>query len=172
MKPPLEIKSPCSADWNAMTGDDRKRLCAMCDKHVHNLSALTRREALEFAKKSDGSECIGYSLRADGSMVNKAPWTLRMVRWLWAPCAWLLAMCFGSCAKAPTRMGGSLMVAGGLKPIEKQVRGQQNGHMLLGEAPPVMGKQKISPHHDRHRVQLAPPEKLTFDGNPSQPVEK
>jgi hypothetical protein len=41
----IRVASPCSAKWEDMTGDDRARLCAQCDKHVFNVSELTRAEA-------------------------------------------------------------------------------------------------------------------------------
>ena len=34
----IRVATPCSADWNAMTGDDRVRACGSCKKHVYNLS--------------------------------------------------------------------------------------------------------------------------------------
>ena len=41
----LPIKNPCTQDWNTMEGGDRQRLCRVCDKPVHNLSAMTRQQA-------------------------------------------------------------------------------------------------------------------------------
>ena len=41
----VEISEPCRADWDAMPGNDRKRFCNVCQKHVHNLSALSAPEA-------------------------------------------------------------------------------------------------------------------------------
>ncbi len=40
MKPPIEIIRPCTACWNVKTGDVRKRLCALCGKHVLDLPAF------------------------------------------------------------------------------------------------------------------------------------
>src|SRR5262245_30602687 len=36
----LRIASPCSADWDEMTGDDRVRFCGRCRKNVYNLSEM------------------------------------------------------------------------------------------------------------------------------------
>ena len=44
-KQQLPINKPCTQDWNSMEGSDRQRFCGVCDKSVHNLSAMTRREA-------------------------------------------------------------------------------------------------------------------------------
>src|SRR5688500_12674831 len=43
----IRVASPCSADWNAMTGDDRARHCGSCNKTVFNLSGMSRDEAEE-----------------------------------------------------------------------------------------------------------------------------
>ena len=31
------IPTPCPMDWDRMPGDDRRRYCAACGKHVYNL---------------------------------------------------------------------------------------------------------------------------------------
>ena len=54
----VPIPSPCPADWNAMTGDARKRFCSTCDKHVHDLSAMTERQARVAAKPGS---CVRYA---------------------------------------------------------------------------------------------------------------
>lgn len=58
----LHIAEPCHADWNAMTGDEARRFCDSCQKHVHHLSAMTRREAraLVRAPQPEGL-CVRYS---------------------------------------------------------------------------------------------------------------
>src|ERR1041385_5652429 len=107
MKPPIAIVKPCSADWSQMTGDDRQRLCAQCNKHVHNLSALTPSELQRFVAQRDGTECIGYQFRSDGSIVTapRRPWLRRLLspfrhlrRGLTWLCAALLPSLFAGCA--------------------------------------------------------------------------
>jgi len=41
----VRVASPCSADWSAMTGDDRVRSCGACQQMVYHLSGMTRAEA-------------------------------------------------------------------------------------------------------------------------------
>ena len=41
----VAIASPCTADWNTMAGDERRRFCTSCRLHVHDLSAMTAAEA-------------------------------------------------------------------------------------------------------------------------------
>ncbi|MCB9679727.1 MAG: hypothetical protein H6737_31765 [Alphaproteobacteria bacterium] len=40
----LTVKNPCQVDWNGMTGCEKRRFCDHCEKHVHDLSALTEEE--------------------------------------------------------------------------------------------------------------------------------
>ena len=65
----IRIASPCKADWNAMTGDDRARLCHHCDKHVFNLSELTRDEAETLIRDKAGQLCAQYYRRPDGTIL-------------------------------------------------------------------------------------------------------
>lgn len=43
-----------------MTGDEKKRFCSSCDKHVHHLSEMTRREAESLLTSQPGL-CVRYS---------------------------------------------------------------------------------------------------------------
>lgn len=65
----IRIASPCSADWNAMTGDERVRHCGACKKDVFNLSALTRDEAEALIREKHGDLCGRYYQRKDGTII-------------------------------------------------------------------------------------------------------
>jgi hypothetical protein len=67
--PNIRIASPCSMDWNAMTGDERVRSCAACNKQVFNLSALTRQEAEALIVEKAGDLCANYYQRKDGTIL-------------------------------------------------------------------------------------------------------
>jgi hypothetical protein len=67
----IKIASPCSADWNAMSGDERTRFCAECGKHVYNVSAMTRREASALVAKTEGRLCVRFYRRADGTVLTQ-----------------------------------------------------------------------------------------------------
>lgn len=56
----VEVKNPCSEDWNGMRGTDKVRFCSHCSKHVNNLSEMTRKEAMRLVRRSDGNLCIRY----------------------------------------------------------------------------------------------------------------
>lgn len=63
----LQIQSPCSENWEAMTGDDKRRFCDICDKHVHNLSAMPKKQAE--ALLDSESLCVRYDRDAAGQIV-------------------------------------------------------------------------------------------------------
>ena len=69
--PNIRVASPCTADWGAMTGDDRVRACAQCNKNVYNLSEMTRDEAEALILGREGRLCVRYFQRTDGTILLK-----------------------------------------------------------------------------------------------------
>jgi len=69
--PDIRVATPCSADWNKMTGDDRVRACADCNKNVYNISELTRDEAEALIVAKEGRLCVRYYQRKDGTILLK-----------------------------------------------------------------------------------------------------
>jgi hypothetical protein len=67
----ISIASPCSADWNEMYGDDRKRFCGHCKLSVYNLSGLSRYEAEGLIMNAEGRVCVRFYHRADGTVLTK-----------------------------------------------------------------------------------------------------
>lgn len=67
----VRIASPCSSDWSAMYGGERKRFCAECNLNVYNLSDMTREEAEDLLIKSEGRLCIRFFRRVDGTVMTK-----------------------------------------------------------------------------------------------------
>ena len=66
----IRIASPCSADWNEMYGDDRKRFCGDCKLNVYNLSGMTQEAAESLIMKSEGRLCVRLYRRADGKVIT------------------------------------------------------------------------------------------------------
>ena len=78
----IKIASPCSADWEAMTGTDQARFCGSCRKNVYNLSEMTRDEAQRVVEEHEGRLCVRFYTRADGTMLTQdCPVGLRAVRY-------------------------------------------------------------------------------------------
>lgn len=49
----LTITTPCTQNWAAMPGDDRKRFCGQCQLYVHNLSEYSQKEIQELVGDVD-----------------------------------------------------------------------------------------------------------------------
>lgn len=65
----VRIDTPCHESWDAMTGDSERRYCGVCEKHVHNLSAMNHDEAQALLTASAGEHlCVRYSAEADGAL--------------------------------------------------------------------------------------------------------
>jgi Carboxypeptidase regulatory-like domain/Ankyrin repeats (3 copies)/Ankyrin repeats (many copies) len=62
----IEVKSPCSQSWDSMQGNDEVRFCDHCVKHVHDLSAITRKDVRKLIARSRGGLCVRYVRRPDG----------------------------------------------------------------------------------------------------------
>lgn len=73
------IASPCDVPWSAMERDDRagdrRRFCGKCQKHVHNLAAMTRVEVEDFLEASaeasgEKGVCVRLYERKDGTVLT------------------------------------------------------------------------------------------------------
>lgn len=62
----ININTPCKANWDEMIGNEQVRFCSHCDLDVHDLSAMTRQEALRLVINSKGKLCARYTRKPDG----------------------------------------------------------------------------------------------------------
>lgn len=77
----LRVASPCHEKWDSMTGDERKRFCAKCQLHVHNVSALSEAEVVKLFEAETGRVCGRLYRRADGTvLLRDCPVGLAKVR--------------------------------------------------------------------------------------------
>jgi len=67
----VTIAAPCSADWDNMPGTDQVRHCGQCNKHIYNLSAMTRRQAEALLRETEGRLCARLYRRADGTILTE-----------------------------------------------------------------------------------------------------
>lgn len=67
----IKIASPCSANWDEMYGNERKRFCGQCKLNVYNLSGMTRGEAEDLIANSEGRLCVRFYRRMDGSVITQ-----------------------------------------------------------------------------------------------------
>ncbi len=66
----LKIDEPCDAAWTDMIGGEEQRFCRSCTKHVHHLSAMSRRNAEKLLKK-ESSLCVRYAFDNAGRLQFK-----------------------------------------------------------------------------------------------------
>ena len=93
----IEIASPCHESWEAMQGEGGRRFCGVCQKNVHDLSAMAQAEAQALLREQSGASlCVRYTAEVDGTLrfrdlVPKASLTRKIVRTAFA--ASMLAAC-------------------------------------------------------------------------------
>jgi hypothetical protein len=174
----LRIASPCTADWAAMTGDDRVRACSLCNKNVYNLSEMTREEAQALLLEKEGKLCARYYQRKDGTILLKdcevGVSKKRRRRWIAAGASALLASGAGVMLLPSEKTPPPEMVQGGAQALpttqEPEPAPEQVPTVLEikpvvpEEAPrPLMGAIAITPQdleparpakptHHRHRA--------------------
>lgn len=66
----LKIVSTCDASWDEMQGSQAVRRCALCDKDVFNLEAMTMAEVDAMVRSVDGAACARLRRRRDGKVVT------------------------------------------------------------------------------------------------------
>ncbi len=121
----LRVASPCTEDWEGMTGNHLVRYCGKCEKNVFNLSELTATEATRLVEQMEGRMCATFYTRQDGSVLTAdCPVGARKVRrkrQVIAAAFGALAGLFGWIARpAPAQLMGDIAeprVAGGIEPM-------------------------------------------------------
>lgn len=141
-----------------MSGDEQKRFCAECGKHVYNLSAMTEREAQRFADESDGSECVAY-IRSGEEMISPNFFEriiLRIAGWkpaLGRALMFLLPAALTSCVSTPPVAGGIRMPDKSVVPPQGRYHlGNLENGALLGEPMPVPGTPVTVPKPGKVRI--------------------
>jgi hypothetical protein len=64
------IASPCAVPWGSMSGDERERLCASCNKSVYDLSTMTTAEAEALLRQKGTDACLRIFRRFDGTILT------------------------------------------------------------------------------------------------------
>ncbi len=67
----VRIASPCSANWNEMYGNERRRFCSECKLNVYNLSDMTQLEAENFLINTEGRVRLRIFRRNDGTVLTQ-----------------------------------------------------------------------------------------------------
>lgn len=110
----VTIPIACPVSWDAMHGDHRTRFCDECRQNVHDVSELTRAEAVELLTNSARTPCLRIYRRQDGRVMTADCSTRRERVWKWLDrrstwLAWLFALVFFSgCDSKPECITGDI----------------------------------------------------------------
>jgi hypothetical protein len=76
----MQVAAPCTASWERMKGTDEARFCDQCGLHVYNISEMTRAEASDLIRETEGRLCVKLYRRQDGTVItSNCPKGLRVV---------------------------------------------------------------------------------------------
>lgn len=95
----LPIADPCHENWDAMRPEGARRFCETCQKHVHDLSSMTPRQAEQLVADERRRLCIRY-LHDGADIVHLAPAPddgARQIQWSGGIAAGLVAGVLASC---------------------------------------------------------------------------
>lgn len=104
----IAIPVPCPVPWEEMYGDHRTRFCNKCSQDVHDVSELTRDEAVQLLTGGANLPCLRVYRRPDGRVMTSDCTTKRERVWKWlrrysAPAAALFSLVvFGCVWSQPT----------------------------------------------------------------------
>ena len=171
----IRIATPCSADWDEMTGDARVRFCGKCEKNVYNLSAMTREEGEALVKEKEGRLCVRLYQRKDGTVITSdCPVGVRRARLrarVWASIsgaaasAALVLGLFGGRARADLTVDGKKVT--GTQQKVGEVKGNVEVRVMGGAVavheppppPPPPGPDKRPPLMGKIAMPPTPPKK-------------
>jgi hypothetical protein len=157
----IGVRQPCTADWDAMRGDERVRFCEGCQRHVHNLSAMPREEAERLICEAAGRLCVRFAQSASGEVLtlNYQEAKPHARRRFWG----LLGI--GGVLAA----GASYAVADRLRPAPPPAPPPTATRMMMGDIVcPVPAGTATSPV-DNPATASVPPPSMGSDGPPAAP---
>jgi hypothetical protein len=67
----IEVASPCTVPWEAMSGTNRVRFCHKCQLQVYNLSEMSRDDAEALLTGAQGRACVRFYRRRDGTILTR-----------------------------------------------------------------------------------------------------
>jgi hypothetical protein len=66
----IRVAEPCHVDWEKMTGDERSRFCAHCQRHVHDVSAMSADALNDLVCQNAGRLCVRYAADETGTPIS------------------------------------------------------------------------------------------------------
>jgi hypothetical protein len=160
----LDVATPCTADWDAMTGSDTIRFCGQCGKNVYNLSHMSRPEAEQVVREHEGGLCVRFYRRHDGTLLTRdcpvglRALRLRIARRIAGVAAMIGTLLFGRASHPLTARGNNAPLAPKAPPRpalmgDFVVPQKVAGPPIMGGAcaPPVVGKVALPRPQQRQR---------------------
>jgi hypothetical protein len=145
----LRIATPCTADWDEMSGSDRVRFCGRCEKNVYNLSAMTRAEAEQLVRQREGRTCIRLYRRSDGTVITSdCPVGMRRQR--------LAARMWASIAGAATSAALVLGLLSGRARADLTVTDGKGQSQKAPPPPPMIMGEPAMPHVEADKPKPKP----------------
>jgi len=113
----VELAFTCPLRWEKLVGGDTERFCGSCQKHVTNLSAMTRHEAAAFLRNTPGPICVRVEVDDTGRSVHRP-------------------------ALSTAAMSLSLMAGA---PVHSCNPAPNDTPVMMGAPPPMMGEVAVAP---------------------------
>jgi hypothetical protein len=79
----ITIPVTCPVSWETMHGDNRTRFCDKCSQNVHDVSELTKAEAVALVTGGTKMPCLRLYKRQDGRVMTADCATRRERVWKW-----------------------------------------------------------------------------------------
>jgi hypothetical protein len=153
----LRVASPCKEPWDKMTGDERVRDCARCEKPVFNLSDMTRAEAEDLLAQRGITACVRFFRRADGTvMTSDCPVGAKKQRRAVAIAAGVLASAAAGAGIAASASGGGGVIVDSIidVPIHEPVQGGISMYEPAPEPRPVEIEGKVAFDPEPVRIEM------------------
>jgi hypothetical protein len=127
----LPIASPCHEDWDAMDPSARGRFCHSCAKDVHDLAAMTEREARELLTATAGQRiCVRYLADREGR-IRFRPEAVRVA---------VAGLALAACTPHDNPTHANLRQQPAIEHVAQRVDPQPELRPTMGEAPMVVAE--------------------------------
>ena len=122
------ISNPCPMNWDDMDGDACSRYCTVCGKHVHDLTAVTAKQAAGLLREHVGHLCARVCERDGGTLLPRTPQLVGQPRS--RPIQFTIRAIMGVIAGVAATLGIARLFADRASPPAPL---PANGRMILGE---------------------------------------
>jgi hypothetical protein len=145
----LFVRKPCHANWERMRRLEDKRYCDVCDKYVHDVSAMSAEEArVLLAQPRDKGLCVRYLYDDAGNVVFRPSRLIpgsSLIRAKRFAAAAMLPLGLAACSAAdpePVMMGDI-----GPDPNTRQIGPNENWEVIVDDMQ-VDGQSALPPPED------------------------